>query len=425
MITPSFYLKAPKAEESSIYMGIRLHDKKLFKYYTKYKIYPELFDKGTKRPTTNTKLINEYKTHNPNIKADLMAIKEHLNTFEKNTEDAIRDIIRESQIVTKEALKEKLDKIYKLEPTDNKEKITFLDYLDSFIEGIENGSKTHNTKKYKKGTIKTYRTFKNKIESFNKKLKFDDIDMDFYKKFVGYLNKLNYSTNSIGKNIKFIKVIMKDAYENGLHKNLIYTYKDFKAVSEKVDDVYLTKHELDVLYNLDLSHKPNYELARDVFLVGCYTALRFSDYSTINDKQINKKGYIELHTKKTNTKVSIPLSSKAKKILKKYNYSFPKTYEQKINKYIKEVCKIAGINDNIEITKIIGGEIETYTKPKYELIKTHTARRTGATLMYLAKIPPIEIMKITGHTREQNLMKYIKITNEEVADRLAKNPFFQ
>jgi len=425
MMTPSFYLKNPKAEQSLIYMGIKLHGKQLFKYYTEYKIYPELFDKSTKRPTVDKALINSYKEFDSSLKPKLKEINKYLNIFEQNTEQALRELLSENGIVTKEELKAKLDSIYKPKVNSNGKSNLFINYVDEFIKGICSGEITHNSKKYEKGTIKTYYTFRNVIAEYNNKLTFDLINMDFYNHFVNYLNGRNYSLNSVGKNIKFIKVIMRNAYEKGLHDNLEFTYKDFKAVTEKVDDVYLTKDELQLLYDLDLSDKPNYELARDVFLVGCYTALRFGDYSKIKRDYINSKGFLEMHTEKTNTKVVIPLNSIAKCILNKYDYTFPKTYEQKVNKYIKEVCKIAGIVTPVWITKTIGGKVEKYSKPKNELIKTHSARRTGATLMYLAGIRTIEIMKITGHSREQNFMRYIKISNEEVADRLSENPFFQ
>ena len=48
-------------------------------------------------------------------------------------------------------------------------------------------------------------------------------------------------------------------------------------------------------------------------------------------------------------------------------------------------------------------------------MKTHTARRSGATNMYLAGIPTIAIMKVTGHKTEREFMKYIKITEEQTA----------
>lgn len=56
--------------------------------------------------------------------------------------------------------------------------------------------------------------------------------------------------------------------------------------------------------------------------------------------------------------------------------------------------------------------------------KDPTAHRSGATNMYLAGIPTIAIMKITGHKTETEFMKYIKITEEQTAMELMNHPYF-
>ena len=111
-------------------------------------------------------------------------------------------------------------------------------------------------------------------------------------------------------------------------------------------------------------------------------------------------------------------------ILAKYEKRLPKSYEQKVNKYIKEVAREAGIIEKIEISYVENSEKKTKIVEKCELVKTHTARRSGATNMYLAKIPTIAIMKITGHKTEKEFMKYIKITEEESAMELMNHPYF-
>ncbi len=65
-----------------------------------------------------------------------------------------------------------------------------------------------------------------------------------------------------------------------------------------------------------------------------------------------------------------------------------------------------------------------HTFRKYELVCTHTARRSFATNAYKAGVPTIAIMKITGHTQESTFLRYIKVSAEENAEMLAKHPFF-
>ena len=64
------------------------------------------------------------------------------------------------------------------------------------------------------------------------------------------------------------------------------------------------------------------------------------------------------------------------------------------------------------------------TYKKYQLIVTHTARRSGATNMYKGGVPSYELMKITGHKTEHNFLKYLRIDKKENAEILSKHPYF-
>jgi integrase len=107
-------------------------------------------------------------------------------------------------------------------------------------------------------------------------------------------------------------------------------------------------------------------------------------------------------------------------ILKKYNGSIPKISGQKFNVYIKDVCKEAGINESILVRR--SGKHIRYEK--WELVSSHTARRTGLTNMYKAGIPTYRCMMISGHKTEQVFLTYLRITQEENAQYLKDNPFF-
>ena len=106
---------------------------------------------------------------------------------------------------------------------------------------------------------------------------------------------------------------------------------------------------------------------------------------------------IDLRQKKTGAKISIPVSSGLRKILDRYNYKLPHLEDQVLNRYIKEICRLAGLDELIEIQTTKGGIIKKEYKHKWELVHSHTARRTGATLMYLAGMDYYDIMRITGH----------------------------
>jgi len=352
--------------------------------------------------------------------------------------------------VTKEWLKATIDKLYKKQ-TSGAESLN--QYIKRFFNEAETGKRLcfngHTKKAYSPGTLRSYRDFQRsfnlyqgiyeepiRVNKLNEKdepkrpykpLNFEDITIDFYNDFLQFFYDRNCGANYIGKHIKTLKVLLRQSRDEGLHNNTEIERKAFRAISEPSESIYLTEKELVSFYKLDLSESKHLDVARDVFLCGCYTAQRYSDYSRISKEMIKKYSgnkVIELIQQKTGEKCIIPIRHELDAILKKYDYTLPKTYEQKINKYIKEVGEKAGITEVIHYEQNKGGlKVKTKIK-KCELIKTHSARRSGCTLMYLAGIPVIDIMKISGHKTEKEFLKYIKVSKEQTAVNLASHPYF-
>ena len=127
---------------------------------------------------------------------------------------------------------------------------------------------------------------------------------------------------------------------------------------------------------------------------------------------------INIRQKKTGAKVAIPCSPDLIKILEKYNYDIPHLSDQNINDNIKEIARLAGLTEKVSITTSKGGKMVTEMIEKYKLVHSHTARRTGATLMYLSGMDVYDIMKITGHSTPVMLKKYIKADELEVVDKI-------
>lgn len=319
-------------------------------------------------------------------------------------------------------------------------RITLNKYIDSYLADMKSGARqTPNGGRYTPNSIKSTKQSFTKFREYqrdkHKELDFGDIDMAFYRDFSAYLMKQDYSINTIGKCFKDIKSVMEAALSDELHTNTKFRDKSFKASKVEVDSIYLTESDLQKIAEVDLSGLPRcYEQARDIFFVGVYTAQRVSDYNNIdkdciktstikaieNDRIVERELVrIELRQKKTGAKVSIPCKSELRTILEKYGYDLPHLWEQKINDYIKVIGKLAGLTDLVEITSTKGGKEQKIQVPKYSLIHTHTARRTGATLMYLAGVDVYDIMKITGHSTPVMLKKYIKADSLEVAEKIA------
>ncbi|HPD66383.1 MAG TPA: site-specific integrase [Bacteroidia bacterium] len=338
----------------------------------------------------------------------------------------------------KTGLDNELKEIHHQETQPEKtEHITLIEYLEKYINNVKFVfDPKYNIRPINDRTKNKYRTLLNFLVEFIeyqriKTLKFDDIDLEFYQDFISFLqSEKRHSTNTIGKYIATLKAILNRATEEGINTCIKYKSKKFNSPREEVDKIYLSQSEIDKIYNLKFaSAQTGLERARDLFLIGCNTALRFSDFTAIQPENIIKNDsgiFLKMTTYKTSQNVTIPLNPMVVSILEKYNYQLPKNISnQKMNDHLKVIGKMAGINDIISITKTIAGKSVTQQYKKYELISCHTARRTGATLMYLSGIPVLSIMMITGHKTEKVFRGYIRIDSEQNANLIKDNPFFK
>ncbi|MBN2742718.1 MAG: site-specific integrase [Marinilabiliaceae bacterium] len=322
----------------------------------------------------------------------------------------------------KEWLKTTVDKYFNPEKYIEK-KVTLFDFIQTIIEESKTRLNPSTGKKLSISTLKLYTTCYNRLVNYSKDkskiIDFNDINLEFYHAFTDYLtNECQLATNTVGKQIATLKVFLNEATERGVNKNQSFKSSRFKVVSEDSEAVYLTDEELTQLYEVDLSANNRLDKVRDLFLVGCWTGCRFSDFSIITPSQV-KGNMLHIEQVKTGHKVLIPLHPVVKSILEKYNGTLPDApSNQKFNDYIKEVCESAGINSLETLSMTKGGKRISETKPKSQLVSSHTARRSFATNLYKAGFPSISIMAITGHKTERAFLKYIKVTPEEHASLL-------
>jgi integrase len=302
---------------------------------------------------------------------------------------------------------------------DNDQRIVF--YAERFIQSSEGIRKPATLKQLRNTLVKL-----KKYEQVKKvKLTFDKTDLTFYNSLVSYcITDLNPSTNSIGNIIKNLKTFFHSAFEEGVHENLIYRSRYFKKPSEESEAIYLSEAELQ---RMKMTILPNRHLdnVRDLFLLACYTGVRSQDYNKLNnDSLINNGTMLKVRTEKTDEEVIIPLHPIAKAILEKYNGTPRIISNQKFNEYIKDVCRIVGLTESVTISRTCGGKKTRITKPKYNFVSSHTARRSFATNAYKAGVPTLAIMAITGHRTEKVFLKYVKVTKEEHAKIVGKHGFF-
>lgn len=405
--------------------------------------------KSKKSPTT----LKNFRDANPELTAKMDAIKKNMDAVLKRetpiTKEEMREII--DAVVFAEAREaQKRKKEEKAKKEAEAKRMTLNKFIELYKNQVEYGGRqTDKGRNYAPATVKSIKQAMKQFELFQTEKKrtydFKDIDMNFYYDYTAYLKNKNYSINSVGKCIKELKAIMNAAEVEGYHTNNAWKDKKFKGTRVEIDSIYLTQEDLDKMMDVDLSkYEEGHTIARDIFMVGVWTAQRVSDYNNIKKEDFStltknvmreeddpkkpgeKKAWIEkqeitylnIRQKKTGAKVAIPCNTQLKAILEKYSYQLPHLEDQVINRYIKEVAEAAGLTELVEIETTKGGTPQKEKIQKCKLIHTHTARRTGATLMYLAGVDVYDIMKVTGHSSPAMLKKYIKADSLKVVEKL-------
>ena len=194
---------------------------------------------------------------------------------------------------------------------------------------------------------------------------------------------------------------------------------DFDTRREETDSIYLTETELLELMSVDQFNSEIEEQVRDVFVLGCFTGMRFSDYSTLDTKAI-RNNRLEFVQKKTGNKVTIPIHPTVRQILEKYNYTLPEVPpNNEFNRIIKIVGeKLPSLHVSFVKQITYKRERKQVKMMKYEFLQTHTARRSFCSNEYLRGTDPMVIMAISGHKSHKSFMRYIKVSNEQFADKL-------
>lgn len=459
-------LLGPVSKEGLAQIFVRVQDfnhKIQIKQATGLYISPVVWEKRN-----DEKALDKYRKNNDimNTLASASEIRRTINArFESGDlldKDEVRAIVQ-SIVYREEIAAAEAEKEEKARQEAWENRVTLFKFIDKYIEEVSNGGRqTANGTNYSPNTVKSIKQaltqFRNFCKWKKKEYDFDDIDMQFYYDYTAYLKKelkdrkgnvvkKAYNVNSVGKCVKELKVVMYTAESEGHHKNDVWKDKRFKGTRIDVDSIYLTKDDLAAIQAADLSkYDKGHEWARDIFMAGVWTAQRVSDYNNISKDQIetHTKRWIEdvpdpehpgqtkpeirtreimfinIRQQKTGAKVSIPVSTELKAILEKYDFQLPHLEDQVINRYLKDICQCAGLTEEVEIVETTGGTPVRVRKPKYELVHTHTARRTGATLMYLSGMDVYDIIKITGHTSPVMLRKYIKADKLEVIEKITE-----
>ena len=368
-------------------------------------------------------------------------------------DEVVEDVVfreeRERQRIQEEEERQEQERLRQIkEQEEEARKADVILFLENFLEGIKNGRIKNGAENYTLNTCKVWSNFLGILKRFIQISPFTwkDINKALADRFVSFMEKNGYMVTSINKYIICFKAMIQNAMDQELHNNLIalraFSKKKIQE-TDKAKEIYLTKAELQALYEMPLEGLK--DKVRDVFLVGCYTCQRFSDYARLEQENFTKtaKGtkVVRIVQEKTGNDVVIPiLNDNLLHIAEKYGYDIPKVNVVILNRYIKQILKeLSSTVPSLarkERTLLTMKEREkekqglvsferdnkgNVIKPRYELVSSHTARRSGITNLYLSgNFDTYQMMSISGHRDEKTFYEYIKLSSDEVADSIAK-----
>lgn len=447
MIEAIPYLVDKKKEITSIQFIIRIKGHRL-RFVPGIKI-------ETKFWIDNNRWCKENKQY-PDGYLNNVQIKKYKDIIEQVLEDFQKELVIPTQETFKKAIVDRIDEINLQEggyvSESKQSEIELLEEAQLLIpfaqkykeecalsESRKDGYQTTINK------LKLYQEVKDKELKDQKKstifkIRFEDIDMIFYNDFIDYLIKQGLSKNYIGSFIKDILRFMDEAKEQKLFKfekpkgfivpkedsdNIALNQSEIKKIHDVEFTEDLVKEFFPKIYEQNLRRKiKSLNTERDRFMIGYCTALRISDYTRIDDYNV-EDNLIAIWTKKKDKKVYIPIHHYLKEIIDKYEgLRLPKISDQKHNEQLKDICKMAKINELTRKTITKGGKRVEEIKPKHDLVSSHTARRSGATNMYRNGIDILYISRLLGHSKIEQTVKYLKLTTKELAISLKDNPYF-
>lgn len=401
----TFNLKEPNSDKQTlIFLRARIkNDNKYLKYSTGEKINTKFWDKNTSLPLPLSGKTKEA--------IEIRQISNQLMRYSEEFTRICTSLEYMNIPIGMDIVIEELDKVFKkTQSTKN----NFFNTIDTYVNEKKAFGQWGNA------SIEKYTTLSKLLREFQDmekyQLSFNSINQKFYILFVQFCReKKKHKDNTLGRYIGFFKTFMRWAEVNKFHTN--NTYNSFEKMSSETYEIALSSDELEKLIQHDFSENKKLERVRDVFVFGCTTGMRYSDYSKVSRDHV-RNDIIYINTKKQKDNLEIPLNSISKSILEKYEYNLPLISDQKFRDYIKLACGEVGFTENVIKTSYIGAKRIDDIKPKNKLIGTHTARRTFITLSLEKGMRPEVVMSISGHKDYKSFKKYIKLSQRVKHDEM-------
>lgn len=207
----------------------------------------------------------------------------------------------------------------------------------------------------------------------------------------------NVAGNSACTYLAVLKAFLANYIDENLYpcKN---PYKELKAKRVPSEQVVLTADEISLIERYTpKSEKEKWVKAQ--FLCEYYCLARSSDIQQLTAENI-QGDFITYVSQKTKVATTVPLH---KNFIKYFNQRGQTLQRASFNRIIKNICKHCGIDEEVKL--FYHGKMQT--RPKYELVGSHTARRSGATELARRDVPIATISKLMNHTNTLITSRYI------------------
>lgn len=400
MATVKYRIRGKGNNNVSIYIYLSTGRGNFLETSTGFTVQPKDWSNTTNKPKQNSE-------ENRKTFSELLKLEEFLYA-EVNKANS------KGQLIDVNWLKEKINICFdRVKKTDHSLLVNHTQYI------IDNA----NTRKIKGSNkvglserrVTGYKSFKKLVENYEKetkkKIHFQDINKPFVDRFTNWLmNKQNYSTNYAGKVLDNLKTVCLDAEKLDIKVNpYAKQIEGFREQNNERLIVTLSFEELEQIRTAKLETEAQ-ENARKWLLLGCEIGQRAGDLLRLTPDNLrykNNRIYIDIEQQKTRKAVTIGVIAPHVIEIVENNFPYPIS-QQKLNKHIKKVCELAKIEEKIKGKKYDKktGRKKTSNYPKWQLITSHTFRRSFAT-NYYKKIPTPVLIGITGHSKESMFLEYI------------------
>jgi integrase len=341
----------------------------------------------------------------------------------QNIRKKVNDVVEANKTKTIEAIIEEIEKAINPKGTKGEPEKYVFDYIDSYIESREGLTQ--------RGSMVVYKSLKNHLRKFQEanpkrnRATFENVDHNFLRSFQKFLHSLvkegagetipKLNNVTVAKQLSCLKTFLNYARKEGLEVNP--RFKDFSVKKEDLEVIALTSDEFERLFSWEFDNA-RLNQVKDIFCFSCVSGFRYSDLDQLRWDHI-KGDYIKLTMIKTAQRVEVPLNPYSLKILARYQGKakpLPMISNVKANLYIKEACKISGIDAPVEKVRFFGNVRKAEVKPKWEFISMHSGRKTFATLSLKRGMSAEVVMAIGGWKDYKSFKRYIGMDDEMIRE---------